>query len=821
MKKLTLCGIWQLQDSSNTANLEVQVPGSVYNDLLQANLIEDPFYRDNEKNAKDIMRKEYRYSRNFEISEELYNNDCIELVCEGLDTLTTIMINDRVLADTHNMHRTYILNVKNYVHAGANEIAIIFHNSLDYIAKKQEEFHLWGVGTTVDGFPHIRKAHSSYGWDWGPQLPDAGIWRDIYIKAYNIGRIQDVYMTQHHTEGQVELSLRLNIEAWSHTPLNASVTINTPDGQELTIRNEVTAEQQTLNLTIDNPQLWWPNGYGKQPLYKVVVGLHAEGILIDQQEYTIGLRTIRVKQQPDAWGESFEFEINGTSIFAMGANYIPEDNLLPRATTAKTEVLIQDCIEANFNCIRIWGGGIYPSDDFYDLCDRYGLIVWQDFMFACAVYDMTDAFADNIKQEAIDNIRRLRHRASLGLWCGNNEIESAILDWGFPTTDKMKQDYIQQFEVLLKDVVAEYDPNTFYWSSSPSSTGSFDNPSDPNRGDVHYWDVWHGLKPFTEYRSFHFRFCSEFGFQSFPNMKTIESFTLPEDRNIFSYVMERHQKNDGANGKILYYLAQNFKYPKDFSSLVYTSQLLQAEAMKYGVEHWRRNRGRCMGSIYWQLNDCWPVASWSSIDYYGRWKALHYFAKRFYAPLLISACEEGKSVALHVSNETMHSFQGTVSWQLRSTTSDLNQEGTHITEVNQLSSASVIELDFSDVLTDDGMRSAYLSYQLEDSLGSIISDGVLLLSTAKHFMLNQVDIATEWCENDKEYELKVTANELAKYVELELTKLDGKWSDNYFDLYPGQSKTITLNKESLSKTTPFEALQASLTIRSAVDIADV
>jgi beta-mannosidase len=820
MKTLMLTGIWQLQDDNGLLPQEVQVPGSVYNDLLQAGIIEDPFYRDNEKNAKDIMRREYRYYRNFDVSEDLYHSDVLELVCEGLDTLATIHINGRILADTDNMHRTYTLDVKPYIQLGTNEIIIHFHNTLDYIAKKQETTPLWGVETTVDGFPHIRKAHSSFGWDWGPQLPDAGIWRDIYLKAYNTARIQDVYMTQHHTEGQVELELRLELESWSSQAMKVEVCITTPDGATMRTLNQAKNGTQSLMITINQPQLWWPNGYGEQPLYKVAVGLFDGDLQVDQQDYTIGLRTIRVRQEPDTWGESFEFEINGTSIFAMGANYIPEDNLLPRTSKEKTKVLIQDCIEANFNCIRIWGGGIYPDQDFYDLCDHYGLIVWQDFMFACAVYDMSDEFAANIKQEAIDNIQRLRHHASLGIWCGNNEIESAIVDWGFPKTEKMKEDYIKQFEVLLAGVAAQYDPNTFYWASSPSSGGSFDNPSDQNRGDAHYWDVWHGLKPFTEYRSFHFRFCSEFGFQSFPNVKTIESFSEPEDRNIFSYVMERHQKNDGANGKIMYYLSQNFKYPKDFSSLVYASQLLQAEAMKYGVEHWRRNRGRCMGAIYWQLNDCWPVASWSSIDSHGRWKALHYFAKRFFAPILLSACEEGKKVELHVANETMNSFHGSVSWKLRSTSSNLQHQGTQSVDVSSLSSSSVIELDFTSQLTDNELRSAYLEYRLDNAAGDMVSEGVLLFTVAKHFQLNQTTIATEWTELEGSFELKLTSLELTKYVELEFVNLDAKWSDNYFDLCPDQVKKVTLRKDRLPASVTLETLQSELHIRSAVDMAD-
>ncbi len=376
-------------------------------------------------------------------------------------------------------------------------------------------------------------------------------------------------------------------------------------------------------------------------LYTVRAELLNGTRVLDSWEKRIGLRTMEIKRQKDSWGESFEMCVNGVSIFAMGADYIPEDNLLPRVTAERTRRLLEDCKLANYNAIRVWGGGYYPDDWFYDACDELGLVVWQDFMFACAIYELTEEFEENIRREVIDNVRRLRHHASLGLWCGNNEMEWQVDDDVYFATHKQKADYIRMYEYLIPKTLREHDPVTFYWPASPSSGGGFDEPNDPNRGDVHYWDVWHGDKPFTEYRKFFFRNASEFGFQSFPCLKTVESFTKPSDRNIFSYVMEKHQRNKSANGKIMNYMAQTFLYPTDFDTLLYASQLLQAEAVRYGVEHWRRNRGRCMGAIYWQVNDCWPVASWSSIDYYGRWKALHYMARRFYAPVLLSCEEEG------------------------------------------------------------------------------------------------------------------------------------------------------------------------------------
>lgn len=584
-------------------------------------------------------------------------------------------------------------------------------------------------------------------------------------------------------------------------------------------RLTIVALQNIIKLAITDPKLWWPNGYGEQPLYKIKVMLKKEDKLLDLWERNIGLRTIKVRREKDQWGESFEFNVNGVSIFAMGANYIPEDSLLPRRSPQRTEKLIKDCVEANFNCIRVWGGGYYPDDYFFDLCDKYGLIVWQDFMFACAVYEMTDEFAENIKQEAIDNIKRIRHHACLGIWCGNNEMELAWVEWNFPKTAKLRTDYIKQFEILLSQLVKELDPNTFYWPASPSSGGGFEDPNNENVGDVHYWDVWHGLKPFTDYRNYYFRFVSEFGFQSFPSLKTIKSFTLPEDRNIFSYVMEKHQKNAGANGKILYYLSENFKYPKDFDSLLYTSQVLQGIAIKYGVEHWRRHRGRCMGAIYWQLNDCWPVASWSSIDYFGRWKALHYFAKRFFAPVLLSAKEEGTEVELHLSNEKMEPVSGTIAWKLRDNASRVIKEGSLQVEVPALSSVLCEALDFSDILKDKkALRETYLEFSFFQD-GEVVSSGTVIFTKDKYFEYLDPAIKVEVREREDAFIIRLRSEAFARYVELDLEDADCKFSDNYFHLSADEAREIVVKKESLSSDMDLQTFSENLKVRSIYDIA--
>ena len=473
----------------------------------------------------------------------------------------------------------------------------------------------------------------------------------------------------------------------------------------------------------------------------------------------------------------------------MGANYIPQDCLLPRLNAQRTRRLLEDARLANMNCVRVWGGGHYPDNAFYDICDELGLLVWQDFMFACAVYNLTEEFEQNITAEFIDNIRRLRHHASLALWCGNNEMEDFVGKGIWVTDPQQKADYLKMYEDIIPSVLKEEDPQSFYWPASPSSGGAFDNPQDPNRGDVHYWKVWHGQKPFTDYRNHKFRYVSEFGFQSFPCMETIDAFTEPQDRNIFSYVMEKHQRNASANGKILSYLSQMYLYPRDMTNLVYASQLLQAQAMQYGVEHWRRNRGQCMGTVVWQLNDCWPVASWSSIDYYGRWKALHYFEKRFFAPVLISCHEEGilsqntdvnaegfqptKSAQLNISNETLRYFRGTAFWTLRRPDASVIESGKFSVECAALSSVWLPKQVFSQYGTYD----CYYSYELLDDRGSAVASGSVLFCAPKHFRFADPKLHVQ-LDGD---EIIVAAEAYARSVEI-MAGADVLLEDNYFDL---------------------------------------
>lgn len=824
MKKMLLNGLWQFhaieEDYPFHSPMEGTVPGSLYKDLLDQNLVPDPYYRDHEDIFTELTRHNYEYQRTFMVEKDLLETDRLLLVCEGLDTLATIYINGLELAKTDNMHCTYEFDVRSLMQQGENRISIRFDSPNLFMEEHQRRHKLWASEDALPGISYLRKAHSMSGWDWGPQMPDLGIWRDIYLLGIEKARIIDLQVHQEHQKEQVLLTVTGEIEAVCSGDYSYELTLTDPQGVAIHSFNDRISKENHFqsSFLISDPQLWWPNGYGDHPLYTLNLVLTKTDQLLDHKALELGLRTLTVRNEPDEWGESFEFVINGISIFSMGANYIPEDSVLSRSSKERTEALIIDCIDANYNTIRVWGGGIYPPDYFYELCDRYGLIVWQDFMFACAVYPADEAFKKNIAKEVHDNVKRIRHHASLALWCGNNEMETGFIHWNFqPKRDSEREEYLYQYETLIPEVLRQNDEDNFYWPSSPSSGGGFDEPGNPNRGDVHYWDVWHGLKPFTDYRNYHFRFASEFGFQSFPDVKTINTFTQEEDRNIFSYIMEKHQKNGSANGKILYYLSQNFRYPKDFDSLVYTSQLLQAEAIKYGVEHWRRHRGRCMGSLYWQLNDCWPVASWSSIDYYGRWKALHYFAKRFYAPLLISVHEEGNQAAIYVTNDQRGDFTGRIEWELRNPSGIIQSDSLRI-HTPGLTASKYIEV-VVDTTTEGKktLRSTYLSYRLLDEDGSYISGGTTLFVPAKHFDIKKPEIRIHFTDEGDRFQGEISADQYCKYVEIRFKELDCVLSDNFIDLYPREKRVLSIMKNRCPKGIHCNDLNDQVYVRSLYD----
>lgn len=814
MLKKSLNGTWKLNMIGKDADLlpeegiETKVPGTVYGALLEGKRIPDPYYRDNELRVLPLMENDFCFSTDFSLDEQMLSCDRLLLRFEGLDTLADIYVNDERIGGACNMHRIweFDLTAAGSVREGNNRLRVVLHSPTKYIREEDEKIHTGGAREAMEGFSHLRKAHCMFGWDWGPRLPDAGIFRGVSLLGITESRIESVYITQLHEEERVKLSLDIALET-AETAADARIraSVFDPDGQKVAESGKISvnAAGTSCGLMVENPRLWWPRGYGEQPLYRVRVELFdREENKLDVWERRIGLRTMTVNTQEDEWGNCFAHEVNGVKIFAMGADYIPEDNLLCRISERRTRRLLEDAAWANHNCIRVWGGGYYPDDYFYDICDELGLIVWQDFMYACASYELDDVFEENIIRETTDNVRRIRHHACLGLWCGNNEMESQILAGDWISSPKQKYDYIKIFEYIIPKVLKKEDPATFYWPSSPSSGGNFDGPSDEDRGDTHYWDVWHGNKPITEYRKFYFRYLSEFGFQSFPCLRTVESFTETGDRNIFSRVMEMHQRNAAANGKILNYLSATYLYPKDFDRLLYASQLLQADAIRYGVEHFRRFRRRCMGTVVWQLNDIWPVASWSGIDYFGRWKALHYAERRMFAPVMISCEETGelserpfciaqpapieKSARLHIANETVRDIRGTAVWSLRKPDSSVILEGSVEAEVPALGGVWLDKLDFGEYEE----REIHLAYSFSVE-GETVSGNTCLFTPPKHYRFADPHLR---CEKTGKY-ITVHADAYAKNVEIVGADGDLWLSDNFFDMEAGERTVEILRGE--------------------------
>ena len=795
MKARELNQNWTMRCVEDLQWQEAIVPGTVYTDLLRNGNMEDPYWKDNEDAICSLMEKDYEYQCTFQ-GEETEDLSNAFLRFEGLDIVADIYLNNVHVGNAESMHRTWEYPVKEVLSPGENTLKVVFHSPLKFIAQAYKKYGNIGNDDTYEGFMHLRKAHYMFGWDWGAHLPDAGIFRPVFLCSVSHGRIDSVYIRQQHEENKCTLKFKGDCIRETPGEYQWRVLVTAPDGQKYETALSAEGEGQ---LVIEDPELWWPNGLGDQPLYQVEAQLLYEGNVEDTWKKRIGLRTMTMQRKKDQYGESFAHEVNGKAFFAMGADYIPEEHLLGRRCEEKTRRLLEDCRLANFNVIRVWGGGFYPDDWFFDICDELGLVVWQDFMFACSVYELTPEFEANIRKEFADNIKRLRHHASLGLWCGNNEMEMFVDERCWVTKASEVRDYLFMYERIIPEVLREYDPETFYWPASPSSGGSFDNPNDPDRGDVHYWKVWHGNRPFSEYRKHFFRYASEFGFQALPSQKTIETFTEdPDDWNLFSYIMEKHQRNYGANGKIMNYMQQTYRYPGDFDTVIYASQLLQADAIRYGVEHFRRNRGRCMGAVYWQLNDCWPVISWSSIDYTGRWKALHYYAKRFFAPVMISCQEESwltqeanmnrqhfqfeKSIHLNVTNETLKDREILVKWYVRNAAAEILREEHAKIQVPALESVWLpkAELPEIDVFTQ------YVSFEAWEN-GECVSGGTVIFSYPKYFRYEKPELTCKVEGN----QITVSSPVYAKSVEILNEQEDLVLSDNYFDLN-GDSRTVEI-----------------------------
>ena len=797
---------WELV-CSNGDRFECSVPCSYYDILINNRKITHPHYRTEEKKFKALFGDDCLFETTFTVDAEELAKQNLRLVFEGVDTVSKIYLNGKLLGCTDNMHRTWSYPVDGKLVEGENHLEVEISSAVTWFEEKQRLHPLRGNGDSIRGFSHLRKAAYMMGWDWGPTLPDMGIWKPVYLLAYDT-RIEDVEIRQvHNGDGSVTLNCKTSLDGSTDGALRTEITVTDSEGREY----KSVPHRELSRIRIDEPKLWWPNGYGDQELYTVTVTLYDGDTAIDTVRKTIGLRTLTISQDKDEWGSEFCFIVNGLKIFSMGANYIPEENMMNLRSHEKTADLIRMCKEAGFNTIRVWGGGIYPDDWFFEECDKNGIIVWLDFMFACCAMWLTDNIKATIREEVKDNLKRVRYHASLGLLCGNNECEQFMMSYksgGY--VPLLEADYLELYCHLLPDLCDEYAPDIFYWSSSPSSGTPLDNPQGEKMGDVHIWSVWSGLKPMDDYKKSYARFCSEFGFESFPDLRTIEAITLPEDRNLFSEVMEAHQKHKNGNGKLMFYIAQYYDYPTEFDKVVYATQLNQERAIRTAVEHFRRNRGRCMGSLYWQLNDCWPVASWAAIDYYHRPKALYYGCKRFFAPVLLSADNNGERIILNVSSEKRLGFCGTVKYRLKKTDHSVLWEKEKKVELDAPSATNVVTIAYSEIPTEC-LRNTYLEYELIASDGEVLTRQNTLFVKPKCFDYPTPRLRAEVTAlGDGRFKVDISSDSFARKIQISMDGISQYDVDRqYFDITDSvpTSVVITVKGETVDERTVSESLR--------------
>jgi len=823
MRKISLDKNWRMKRPTDREYLPCgNLPISVYQTLLDNNKIQNPYYGENEYPCRDICRDDYDFKTKFLLESSLLSHDKIFLQLDSVDTIADIYINNMYVGSTDNMFRTYRFEVGDKLTSGENKLKISIKSPILYMEKKFAQRPLYGMDTNIAGYQHIRKAHCMSGWDWGPQLPDMGIRKNVQLIFADKGRIESVSVLQDFNADYTALTLTVGaeIESFSDCALTAEAEISLSDGR--TLKGVMTAGKAVFKLA--NPELWYPRGYGKQPLNKITVRLYCGAELLDTVTEITGFRRLTVHRDDEKG--IFCFNCNGIDIFSMGANVIPLDQILPYITKNRILEFLGRCTEENFNMLRIWGGGYYADDLLLEECDRLGILVWQDFAFACSAYRLDEAFEKTIRAEFEDNIKRMRGHACLALWCGNNEIESMWEGWGVPEDEEARQDYVRIFEEIIPETLRKLDPQRFYWPSSPSiggnqygSDGVFHNSSDNRRGDQHYWDIWHNFKPIEDFRKYLFPFCSEYGFESIPNIKTIRSFADESDLNLCSPVMELHQKCTAGNEKLLYYIAQMCRYPYSFEKLIYASQLVQSDCIRSNVEHMRRNRGVCMGSLYWQINDSNPVISWSSVDYYNRPKALHYAAKRFYSPVLLSCLEENtSSVVLNVSNETMEPIKGIISWKLRNARSEILTNGTIGIDVQPLAAKNAAALNFGDYFrTEHDKRTNYLEYFLEEN-GKILSKGTTIFVRPKTFCFIDPQISVRIDEKYERFDIALTSAAFAKAVYLDLADADCEFGDNWFDLNADEPFCVSVSRKTLSEDMDSAQFSSRLRIMSCFDL---
>ena len=805
MKTMDLCGAWTLESPYGGGT--VQVPGDFYNDLFTLGCIPEPYESDNTKALPDLQLNPV-YTRTFSYSREEGIRRAV-LCLQGVDTLARVYLNDRLLGETNDMHTTWEYEVLGSLQEGDNQLRVEFCDPRPLYAEGLARRPLRGAEDSLPGYQYLRKAHFMTGWDFAPEMINAGLFRPVELRLYEEASLEAVTLRQQTDPTMARLTVKARVNATTPCEVEMAVTVTDPDGQVVgTLSEMVSLDAGVTELKqsarIPQPRLWWPNGLGRQPLYTVTTTLLVDGVEIDRNEKTIGFRSLVFSNAWDEYGREFTFTINGVKPFIKGANYVPEDCMMSRRNRERTERLLKDCAAAHYNMIRVWGGGIYPDDWFFDLCDELGLMVWLDFMFACCFLDDDPVLIEATKKEAVQNLWRFSHRTCLALMCGNNEIEEAMacwVNWCEVADQKTKMTYLKIFESEIPAQMKAVDVDVAYIPSSPTSGGSFQNPGSPDCMDVHDWKVWHQNAPYESYRNYYYRFLSEFGFESFPTLKTLRCRTgEPEDMNLFSYEVEYRQRCPRGNKLIMQNMGEHFRLPGRFRDMIYLSQLMQADAVRFAIDHLRRNRGRCMGALYWQINDCWPGVSWSGIDYDGRWKALHYAAREFYAPQSLILTKEKDTVTFSVSNEGTASFKGTVNWRLLKNDLTVVRSGTYPVNLAAMTAEDLGDQCFGD-LTADQRREYVLVGELCDELGTVINDRLVLFVPSKHYKYKDPHIeASLSCEDDVYY-LTLRADAFAHNVWLEFEHTDCVFSRNFMSLTTGEPVTVRLEQVSGAQPT--------------------
>ncbi|MFS0723356.1 beta-mannosidase [Paenibacillus sp. 1P07SE] len=835
-------GNWTFKACEEEEWLPAKVPGCVHKDLHRNGRIDDPFYGTNEHRLQWIDKKDWEYQSVFEVPAELLSQTRVELVFDGLDTYADVTLNGQAILSADNMFRSWRVDVKPYLVNGSNTLHIRFRSPIQEDLPKLEKLgyqlpasndqsELGGLGEKrVSIF--ARKAPYHYGWDWGPRLVTSGIWREVRLEAWSGMRLNDLYIRQDEvTEGGAKLTAVVTVvsEQAGEAELKLEAAGMSWNRKVALAPGEQTAE---LELTIEQPQLWWSRGLGEAHLYTFRAALTGQGGTAERSVRT-GLRTVRLVREKDEQGATFYIELNGVPVFAKGANHIPGDSFVTEMTRERYRHEVAAAAASNMNMLRVWGGGIYEHSDFYELCDEYGILVWQDFMFACSMYPGDQAFLDSVRAEAEENVKRLRNHPSIALWCGNNEIDTAwshykdeSAGWGWKKAFTLEQreriwaDYEAIFHEILADAVAEHADGIDYWPSSPMCDLTRDEhqhgTSTTTVGDIHYWGVWHNSEPFDNYNIYVGRFMSEYGFQSFPEYKSVRTYAEESDLELESDVMLAHQRNGAGNRLIKEYMDKYLPEPKDFPSFLYMSQVLQAEAMKTAIEAHRRRKPFCMGSLYWQMNDCWPVASWAGMDYYGRWKALQYYAKRSFQDVMLSldGSSEGK-VGIHLITDSLSELEGAVKLRLYDFDGTQLKEEIHEAAVESNGARHIVSLAVDELLAGADASRTVLVAELWQ--------GLQLLDRKEHYFVPgkelalqpaHIEIVEEAGGDGPRYTLSTDV--LAKQVWLS-SEAEGIFSDNYFDLLPGHPVTVSFEARSNGERPFVPAAPGALVVRSMAD----